>query len=183
MAQIRGKVTDQKSGEPLLRRNVVLMRSGEFAGKADTLAAADFELAGLEPAEQEKWYGAARYPVTIHVEEREQRFVDMRLFEVRAYSVTAQLPAGYESAEVQIWHDMEQSGVPYINKLRTGAFRIEGILPGIHTLLVITGPKSNRAYGSATLSISDHDIDGRKIALRPGIAVTGRIRMGSERIG
>jgi len=65
-------------------------------------------------------------------------------------------------------------------KKATGTFRLEGMLPGMHTISVVAGEKSGRAYGSVTVNVTDHDVDEMTIRPAPGVNVTGSFRILEE---
>jgi hypothetical protein len=167
-----------------------------------TSGSGEFEILGLEPGDYTleigpfnpvpiKWdpgdppkpgkrYGTAPYPSTIHLSEGEQRMLNIPVLAVEAFSVTCsvEFPAGYEQVPVSITHTEGKSTiVASAGRQRAGSFRIDGLLPGMHTIAVSAGERPDRAFGELSVSISDHDVDGLRIKLIPGVNVNGEVRI------
>lgn len=133
------------------------------------------------PAKTTKAYGAMQYPLPISLTEGEERLVEIALNRTPVYSATCafEFPAGYpEEAAITIRRLSGNSGATetYGHK-SAGPFRLEGLQRGTHTISVMAGSKESRAYGDATVTITDHDVDGVRIRLVRGVNVTGTLRM------
>jgi hypothetical protein len=71
------------------------------------------------------------------------------------------------------WRRVEKLGVK-----KPGSFRIDGLVSGTYSLYVQTGDApSGGNYGTAEITVTDHNIEGLKIRLVPSVVISGTIRM------
>jgi hypothetical protein len=208
LARIMGIVTDAETAEPIGR--VMSVRRIDKNGGRDILSdkAGEFEVGDLEPGDYSvslrqdndaivSWkasgktdpkktrrsYGAAAYPETIHIEEGERRFVEIRLPALEAHSVigTIVVPAGREKEELMftLWH----LGIILPTAFRAsgaGPFQVAGLTRGEYGLVAEMGKGTDIAFARQSFSITDHDVESIKLTLSPAASITGTVRMKEE---
>jgi hypothetical protein len=202
LARIAGRVTDKETGDPI--DHVLSVRRSDKSGGKDVLPDQDgkFEVADLEPGDytvrlrqdnDAMWepaakkhrhsYGAAVYPDTIHLEQGERRFMEIRLPALEAHSVAGivEAPSGHEKEPLTftLWH----LGIPLPTVSQahaSGPFRIDGLTRGDYGLTVETAKDPNLAFARQSFTVTDHDVASLKLTLQPAANITGTVRMAED---
>lgn len=173
MARLTGRIIDKDTGEPIQRFVLLSIKKGRSYMAVAKPKDGAFEIAGLEPGDytlrmlsqgdirvdtgsqpQQKphgVYGDVTYPATIHVEEGQQQFLDIRLPAVESHRVAGivEMPAGNENKKlgIGIRHGNSNSSVDVAGK-HPGPFSIEGLTPGEYTFTIKLGKALMSFMGS-----------------------------------
>ncbi len=190
MASVDVRVADRETGEQLPARfslnregggrfDMTGLEPGDYSLMIETLSRPWIDFEPYHKHDPVKRYQAPPYPVT-RLGEGEHRLIEIKVSPTPAYTLTGKVELAEGFADLPLQLELDDDWRPQMQvreRGATGAFRIEGLLPGAHQILAIAGMKPNQQFGHATVTITDHDVDGLKIQLTPGVGITWSVRM------
>ena len=194
LARITGKLVDKETGEPIMAS--LLLSPQPKMGMATNGA---FEINDIEPgdytlqvreliglfgiAKTPRVHGDYTYPGTIHLEEGQQQFLDIRLPWIESHRIAGsiEMPAGRESDAVTIEiHRQNFVSSIWIPGKYPGPFSIGGLTPGEYKFVAKMGRGAEALYGDLSLVVTDHDLENVKLMLLPTASLTATVRMAED---
>ncbi|HWE53562.1 MAG TPA: carboxypeptidase regulatory-like domain-containing protein [Bryobacteraceae bacterium] len=145
------------------------------------------------PAGMAGYWNDAFYPgvpridmaTTIHVDEGEQRSVDIRIPALETHSAagTIEAPPKGEFDGFETW--LLKGGLS--SAIRTpvrqpGPFRVDGLVPGTYQIKARSTEGAKTEYGQITFTITDHDVEGLKLTFQPAAILKTTVRMAEEAV-
>jgi len=136
-----------------------------------------------DPKKARQAYGDFAYPDPIHLEEGEQRTLEIRLPALETYRVSGKIamPGGHDSDPLSLGIQHNNFVVTTESPVRhPESFSVEGLTRGEYIFTARVGDGSNALYGNISFRITDHDITDMRLSMAPPASLTGVVRMAED---
>lgn len=123
-----------------------------------------------DPKKARQAYGDFAYPDPIHLEEGEQRTLEIRLPALETYRVSGKIamPGGHDSDPLSLGIQHNNFVVTTESPVRhPESFSVEGLTRGEYIFTARVGDGSNALYGNISFRITDHDITDMRLSMAP----------------